>query len=272
MFTLRELSYANGLDTALQSALIRSLEWMTGKVAILRMVRRFERRGGATGLAVWRVALEVMGIEADTPDEQIAHIPRTGPVVVVANHPHGLVDGMVLAEIIARVRADFGILTREFPSSLAEFVSPFVIPVPFPDDPDALAKGKAMRARAGDMLAAGGLVGVFPSGEVATSATPFGPVVEADWHVFTAQLIRKNGATVLPIYFPGRNSRLFQLANRVSPTLRRALLLREIARASNRNHRPVVGAPLSEMQMASLAGHPRRWIAWLRAHTLSLGD
>jgi putative hemolysin len=268
----RNLTYANSFENGLQASTIRAIEWLTGKVSILRMVREFERRGGAEGLAFWGAALDVMGIEITTPEAQFAHIPKDGPVVVVANHPHGLVDGMVMAELIARVRSDFQILTREVLTGLDEVASSFLIPVPFPHDRDAQRKGKEMRAAAMDRLNAGGLICIFPSGVVATSKTAFGPVEEAEWNVFTAQLIRRSGATVVPIRFRGENSRAYHIANRVSPTLRQAMLLHEVVHVCNRPHGPVIGAPLTEAQLAMLAADPRGFIAWLRAHTLALED
>lgn len=268
----RNLTYANSFENGIQAHTIRAIEWLTGKVSIIRMVREFERQGGAEGLAFWGMALRVMGIEITTPPEQFANIPKDGPVVVVANHPHGLVDGMVMAELIARVRPDFQILTREVLTGLDEVASSYLIPVPFPHDKDAQSKGKYMRAAAMDQLNAGGLICIFPSGVVASSKTAFGPVEEAEWNVFTAQLIRRSGATVVPIHFRGQNSRAYHVANRLSSTLRQSMLLHEVVHVCNRPQGPVIGAPLNEAQMALLATDPRGFIAWLRAHTLALED
>lgn len=268
----RKLTYANSFENGLQASTIRAIEWLTGKISIIRMVREYERRGGAEGLAFWRAALDVMGIEITTPPTQFAHIPKTGPVVVVANHPHGLVDGMIMAELIARVRDDFKILTREVLTGLDEGASSYLIPVPFPHDKDVQSKSVEMRAAAMEQLSAGGLICIFPSGVVASSKTAFGPVEEAEWNLFTAQMIRRSGAAVVPIHFRGHNSRWYYIANRLSATLRQGLLLHEVVHVCNRPHDPVIGAALTPEQLAPLATDPRRFIAWLRAHTLSLED
>jgi putative hemolysin len=99
----------------------------------------------------------------------------------------------------------------------------------------------------------------------------FGPAVEREWNVFTAQLIRRSGARVVPIYFPGSNSRWYQIANRISPILRQGLLLHEIVRSCNKPQAPVVGEPLTDEQMEQLHSDPRGFMAWLREHTLNLG-
>src|SRR6056297_256042 len=178
-----------------------------------------------------------MGIDLVTPEEQIRRIPRNGPLVVVANHPHGLVDGMVLAALIGRVREDYKILTRTLLTGVEE-VKRFMIPVPFQHEANALQQNLAMRERAMDHLAMGGVVVLFPSGVVAASQTLFGPAVEADWNPFTAKMIQRSGATVLPVFFPGQNSRWYQMANQISATLRQGLLIHEVVHVLNRSQAP----------------------------------
>ncbi|NRP12918.1 hypothetical protein XMM379_000928 [Aliiroseovarius sp. xm-m-379] len=266
----RGLTYANSFNNPLQAVAIRAIEWMTGKLAIIRMVRKVEKQGVPKGQAFWRACLDVMGIDVQTPIEELAHIPLDGAVVVVANHPHGLVDGMVLAQLIGQRRDDYRILTRSVLDGIDEVASSYMIPVPFPHDPEAQRKMVEMRAKTMEWLKEGGLVTLFPSGVVASSDTLWGPPVERDWNVFTAQLIRRSGARVVPIYFPGANSRWYQIANRLSPTLRQGLLLREIVKSCNKPQRPVVGPVLTEAQMAMLSEDPRGFMSWLRDHTLNL--
>ncbi|MBU3261631.1 lysophospholipid acyltransferase family protein [Roseovarius sp. PS-C2] len=267
----RSLTYANSFDSPATALTIRTIEWFTGKLSILRMIKQFERRGAPTGQPFWRAALDTMGIDLETPDAQLEHIPREGPVVAVANHPHGLVDGMILADLIGRRRTDYKILTRALLTGIDEVAASYMIPVPFPHEPDAQRKSVEMRAKAMAHLKEGGLISVFPSGVVASSDSMFGPVIEREWNVFTAQMIRRSGATVVPIYFPGANSRWYQVANRLSPTLRQSLLLHEVVHSCNKPQKPVVGPPVPADKMAMLQSDPRGFMAWLRDHTLSLG-
>ena len=268
----RSLTYANSFDSPLTSTIIRTVEWFTGKLSILRMIKAFEKRGAPTGQPFWRAALGTMGIDLLTPQEEIDNIPLDGPVVIVANHPHGLVDGMILADLIGRRRTDYKILTRALLTGIDEVAASYMISVPFPHEPDAQRKSVEMRAKAMAHLKEGGVISVFPSGVVASSDSMFGPVLEREWNVFTAQMIGRSGARVVPIYFPGRNSRAYQIANRVSATMRQSLLLHEVVRSCNNPQRPVVGPAITRAQMEMLDGDPRGFMAWLREHTLALAD
>ena len=268
----RSLSYASTFQDPVQARTISLIEYMTGKLKILRMVREFEKRGAPSGQAFWRAALDTMGIDLVTPQAQLDRIPKEGPVVIVANHPHGMVDGMIFGDLIGRVRTDYRILTRSLLTSIDEVASSFMIPVPFPHDPDAQRKGVAMRAHTMAHLQTGGVVALFPSGVVATSETLFGPAVEAEWNVFTAKMIRRSKATVVPVRFPGQNSRAYQIANKISPMLRQGLLLHEIVHACNQPQGPIIGHPIPQDEVDARSKDPRAFMAWLRAHTLSLKD
>ena len=266
----RRLSYASTFVDPVPQRIIQLIELLTAKPSLLRRIRKFEAGGVPFGQPFWAKALEVMGIELQTPDEEIARIPKDGPLIVTANHPHGLVDGMVLAELIGRVRTDYKILTRSLLTGVAE-IDPFMIPVPFAHDPDALQKNIEMRRKAMAHLSDGGAVALFPSGVVASSETWFGPAIERDWNAFTAKMIQRSKATVLSIHFPGQNSRAYQIASHVSPTLRQGLLLYEIKKALGRPQRPYIGNPISPAETAKWQGDPMGFMAWLRNHTLSLG-
>ena len=246
------------------------MEWMTGKRRLLRLVRRFERQGPAAGQGFWPCALAHMGIEVTTPDAQIARLPRSGPLMVVANHPNGLVGGMVLAELVGRVRTDYRILTRSLLTGVRE-VAQFTIPVPFPREPSSQERFLDVRPRAMAHLAGGGAIVLFPAGAVAASRTAFGRAVEPEWSPFTAKLICRSGAQVVPVHFPGQNSRAYQVAARFSPTLRQGLLLHEVVRALNWPQFPVVGRPIDPAEITARCGNFRALAAWLRETTLELG-
>lgn len=267
----QRLSYANTFPSPAKRGVIRAMEWTTGKLTLLRLIRQFEREGVETGQGFWPHALRVMGITLKTPEDEIARIPASGPVIVVANHPHGLVDGMVLAELIGRVRTDYKILTRSLLTGIPE-IEQFMIPVPFPHEEDAIQKSLTMRRSAMAHLAAGGVVTLFPSGVVASSDSWWGPAIEREWNPFTAKMIIKSGAAVVPIRFPGANSRAYQIADKLSATLRQGLLLHEVVHALNKAQRPHVGHPFDPKKIEAKASAPRELMAWMREETLSLGE
>ncbi|SEC35674.1 lysophospholipid acyltransferase family protein [Rhodobacter sp. 24-YEA-8] len=269
-YDMRRLSYAGTFRNPFKANTIRTIEWFTAKIRLLSLIRSFEKSGAPFGAPFWPKAIRHMGIRIDTPPEEIARIPKTGPVVVVANHPSGLVDGMIMAEMITRVRPDFKILTRSLLTGIPE-VEEFMIPVPFPHEDNAREEGLKMRNETLAQLKKGGVIILFPAGKVAMSETWFGPAIEAEWNVFTHKIVKSTGATILPIYFPGQNSRSFLIANKLSDTLRQGLLLREIKRALFKPQRPHIGEPIPADELKKWEGNPRGFLAWLRAHTLALG-
>ena len=268
----RSLSYASTFGDPWKATFIRIMEAFTGKLTILRLIRKFENQNPPKGQAFWRACLDVMGIQLTTPQSQLDRIPKTGPLIIVANHPHGMVDGMIFADLIGRVRPDYRILTRSLLTAIDEVAGSYMIPVPFPHEKDAQRKGVEMRSRAMSYLKAGGVVALFPSGVVATSSTWWGEAIEGDWNVFTAQLIRRSGAMVLPMKFPGQNSRAYQIANKLSPMLRQGLLLHEIVHSLNKPQGPIVGHILDHNFVDRFEADPRGFMEWLRTHTLQLTD
>jgi putative hemolysin len=267
----RQLSYAGTFKNPWKAYTIRTLEWFTGKIPLLRLIRKIEKQGVPSGQAFWPPVLKAMGIAINTPQEQIDFIPKTGALVVVANHPHGLVDGMVMAELVGRVRTDYRILTRSLLAGVNE-VAEFLIPVPFPHEDDSFNKSLEMREQAMAHLKAGGVVILFPAGAVAHSETFFGRAVEAEWNPFTAKLIHRSKAAVLPIHFQGQNSRWYQIAALLSPTIRQGLLLHEVKHSLNKPQSPIIGPAISPEVISSWSDRPRDFINWLREQTLALGN
>ncbi|MCU4655073.1 lysophospholipid acyltransferase family protein [Roseibacterium sp. SDUM158016] len=272
VYDRRSLTYANTFPNPWLRGTIKAIEWMTGKITIIRRVRQFERMGEFKGQEFWPATMRVMGIDLQTPQHQLDRIPSEGPVVFVANHPHGLVDGMILADLIGRRRPDYRILTRALLTGLDESAASFMIPVPFPHEPDAQEKMLAMRAEAMAHLKDGGLIALFPSGTVAASESMFGPAIEGEWNVFTAKMIRTSGATIVPCFFTGSNSRWYQIANRISPVLRQGLLIHEVVHSFDKPQAPIIGPPIPPEEWEGRIARPREFMAWLRERTLSLRD
>lgn len=268
----RSLTYSNSFPNPFVRYTIKAIEWMTGKISVIKRIRQFEGLGEFKGQAFWPATMRVMGIDLQTPEHQLDRIPAEGPVIFVANHPHGLVDGMILADLIGRRRDDYRILTRALLTGIDEAASGYMISVPFPHEPNAQQKMLDMRAAAMAHLKAGGLISLFPSGAVAASDRMWGQPIEGEWNVFTAKMIRNSGATIVPCFFTGQNSRAYQIANRISPVIRQGLLIHEVVKSFDKPQAPIIGNPISPEEWQERIKKPREFMAWLRERTLSLGE
>ena len=267
----KQLSYGNTFPGSYRGAIIRTIEWLTGKLTLIRLIRIYESTGRFPNQTFFSKALELLQIKLLTPMEQIRKIPKTGPVILVANHPHGLVDGLILAEFCERVRNDFKILTRELLNTIPE-IQDNLLPVAFPHVENSVKQNIAMRKIAMDHLAAGGVLVLFPAGQVASAPSWHTPSLEATWNPFTAKLIRRSNARIVPVYFPGENSRLYHWANLISPTLRQSLLLHEIAHAMKKPQNPIIGDVIERKEVDNFKGTTEELMSWLRARTLALGN
>jgi putative hemolysin len=265
------LTFSESGASPSRAALIRLIEWFTGKITLLRIANRFEKTGRVYENTIWEKALELLDITLVCPEEDVKRIPATGPVVVVANHPFGFVDGLVLANLVCQVRTDLKILTRAFFASVPD-IKDNMVAVAFPHEVDSNKKNIAVRKEVMAHLADGGVVILFPAGRVATARTPFGPAVEHDWNPFTAKMILKSKARVVPVYFSGQNSRAYQIVQLFSTTLRQALMMREIKRAIGKPQVPVVGKPIEREDIDPWVMNPRGFMAHLRGLTLALKD
>lgn len=263
-----DLTYATSFTSPYKRALIRVIENLTGRIKLLRLIRKWERDENRPD-DFWESVLERLEIKLTTPQEELDYIPKDGPLVVVSNHPHGLIDGIVMAHLMGHARDDYKILTRSLLCHVPR-IDKYLLPVAFPHEPGAIQNNIQTRKIAIQHLKDGGCVALFPSGTVATSKTWFGPAIDSDWMTFTAKMIRQSGAQVLPVYFPGQNSRWFQIANKLSTTLRQSLLLHEIAAAMKKEQKVKVGKLIPQDILKSYEKDAKGLMKYLRAETLAL--
>ncbi|MEM9716705.1 MAG: lysophospholipid acyltransferase family protein [Pseudomonadota bacterium] len=268
LYDKSELTYANSFPQWYKRWFIKAVEWTTARPFLYLRMRRFYGNR-SVGYQFWKDVLDAMNVELMTPEADYDRIPKTGPVIIVSNHPHGLVDGLVMGCMLSKVRDDFQILTRALLVGV-ERVEKNLIPVAFPHEEDSVRQNVAARARAMQAVKDGGCVALFPAGTVSTSETWFGEPKERNWATFTAKMILQSNATVVPIYFTGSNTRLFHIANRISDMLRQSLLLFEIKAAFNKRQNPVIGQPVDPEIIQSFAKDREGLMAYLRAETLKL--
>ena len=199
---------------------------------------------------------------------RLADVPRQGPLVVVANHPFGVVDGLALCHLVAKIRQDFRVVAMSTLCRMPE-VRAHVLPINFANTRDAVATSARSRPTARALLVAGGCLLIFPAGAVSTSRQPFGPAEDAPWHPFVGRLVQSSRAAVLPVRFEGQNSRLFQLVSQISPTLRLSLLLREAVSRIGTEIEAHVGRVLPFESLAAF-DDPKALVEHLREVTYGL--
>lgn len=264
----REISYASSAVTKGGRAVIRVVENATGRLRLIRRADGYEREV-AQGRDFWQVMVDRYGLSLEVAGGTLGDIPREGPLVVIANHPYGILDGLMLGHILSRVRGDFRILANTV-FRKAEELNRIVLPVSFEETREAVQANLETRRLALDYLRRGGAMGVFPGGTVSTAARPFGEPMDPGWRTFTAKMISKSGAAVVPVYFEGHNSRLFQLASHLHQTLRLALLIKEFRSRVDEPVRVVIGRPIDPARLAAHRADPTAMMDFLRRATYEL--
>lgn len=267
--SVEEFSYAAPDDPRLKRLVIRAVERMTGQPHLKRLYNE-NRTSPRDGETFWDAAVRLLKLHVRYDAEALAAVPREGPLVVVANHPYGVLDGIVMCWLMAKVRREFKVLTNSL-LYRADEIRPWLLPIDFAETKEALETNLRTRALAKDFLTAGGALVIFPGGTVSTTPRPFARhAFDPEWKTFAARMIVQAKAPVLPIFFSGQNSRLFQLASHVSMTLRLSLLFKEVHARIGTDFDVKIGAPIPHARVTAIADR-QAMMQWLRDQTYALG-
>lgn len=188
-------------------------------------------------------ALGALGISIDVRGD-LAGVPESGPLVVVANHPFGAVDGLLLSSIVGRRRADVRCLATRVLERIPEARREMFL-VDIDGGPQAAVRNHRPMRAALSWVRSGGALCLFPAGVVSHSTLTRWTPREGAWHPSTARLVQASGATVVPCFIEGANSATFQALGLVHPTLRTAWLVRELLRLRGRTLRVHVGRAIA---------------------------
>ncbi len=265
----REISYAHSARSRTGRAMIRVMENATGRLRLIRKARGYAQEV-AGGRDFWQVICERYKIRLEVVGGSLDDIPAEGPLVMVANHPYGILDGLMLGRILSERRAgDFRVLAHKVFRKSPD-LERVILPIDFDETKEAVRRNMETRKAALRYLGEGGAIGIFPGGTVSTSLKPFARPMDPAWRTFTAKMIARSDAQVVPIYFEGHNSRLFQLASHLHYTLRMGLLIREFRARVGSTVRVVIGRPIPVDRLDPLRSDPKAMMDFLRKATYEL--
>lgn len=264
------ITYAAPEDPWARRLLIQLLEHATGRRRIEKLYQGLQARELAP-TAVWGEALRLLRIGIDWDEEQIAKIPADGPLLIIANHPFGVVDGLIMGHLAARVRAHFGVLVNAVLCRQDERLDPFLLPIDFNESRNAIRTNLETRAEAQTRLDQGQAIVIFPAGGVATAPGGWGKAEDLVWKRFTAKMIQRSKATVIPVFVHGQNSRIFHLVSQFSAALRLGLLLREVKNKRKKTVSVTIGDPIPFTDLAHLKDK-QLLLDHLRDATFALGE
>ena len=235
-------SYADPDDPILKKILIRSIEYLTGQPKLFKLYKTYQEKP-ERWKSFWDGCVNLLKLRINISNIDLDNIPATGPAIVVANHPFGVLDGLVLSWIVSQKRKDFKLLVHSLLLRAPE-TKGNLLPIDFTGDKQALLTNLDTRKKARKHISAGGCIIIFPSGTVSTTLKFYQKKTKAfdcEWKKFTSRLIKQTDPNIIPINFPGTNSLAFQIFSHISLVLRSSLLFFEIKRRINSDVEVFVG-------------------------------
>ena len=214
--------------------------------------------------------LAEMRVEYRITDSDMARIPASGPALLTANHPFGLLDGAVLGALLTQVRDDVKILTNFMLAGIPELHEHCIFVDPFGTN-EARTRNRPAVRHALEWLQGGGMLVVFPAGEVSHIRMQDFGIVDPPWHSMAARLVRMTGAVTVPVFIPGCNSATFQALGLVHPRLRTMWLLNEFLQQKDKTVEVRVGSRISAATLRGI-GSDREAANYLRWRTYVLAQ
>lgn len=263
-----ELSYANAGQPTFTRWFIRSVEGLSGRDRFAALYDLWRRNIVPTGDRVFGRMLDLIDVRVRCADQwPPVNLPET-PLVIVANHPFGIGDGIAVLSLAEKLGRPFKVMIHKDLLRIRE-MEPYSLPVDFSETKEAVKANMAIRHEAMRLLKEGVTIVVFPAGGVATAPKGFGRAQDLPWKMFPARLVQEARASVIPMHFAGQNGRLFHLVSgpmnlaeregrlarfvgKASLTLRISLLIREFARLAGRSIEVRIGKVLTPEELDPL--------------------
>jgi putative hemolysin len=243
---------------------------LASKLVPLEQARNlYEKVRERTGGFSLRTLLDEMQVEIRVGATDVSRIPDRGPVVAVANHPFGILDGAVVSVLLSRVRPDVKVMTNAVLSGIPELQESCIFVDPI-GTPESVQNNRNALKQAMGWVRDGGMLAIFPAGEVSHWRLPENEIADPTWNDTAARLIRRSSAFALPIFFCGRNSFSFHLIGLLHPRLRTAFLLQEFLQQEGKTVSVRVGNAIPTEMVTALPDHREateylRWRTYLLA-------
>lgn len=246
----------------------KPLEKLLALPGINGIYSRATRQAGIDALDFCDKCLQDMGVLVKVSKEDLDRIPRTGPLVIVANHPFGGVEGLILSSVLLKARPDFKVMANYLLGLIPELRPVCVFVDPFGTDVRQNVKGLKECLT---LLRGGGCLGVFPSGSVSHLQLSTRTIEDPKWSQHIGGLIRRTGATVLPVFFEGNNGIIFQIAGLIHPRLRTALLPRATLNTRHKTAVMQIGRVISAREISAFKTDDQV-ASFLRNRTYALAE
>jgi putative hemolysin len=220
------------------------IAWFLMKVTRISAINSFYDKIAHLDCEAYAQAiLQHYEIEYDIPEADFKRLPKEGSYITISNHPLGGIDGILLMRLLLPLRQDYKIMANFLLERMAP-LAPYVLPVnPFEEHKGARSSIAGFKM-AFQHLKDGHPLGIFPAGEVSTHKEgKF--IVDKPWEEAALKLIRKAQVPVVPIYFHGKNSKLFYRMSKWSPIFRTAMIPSQVLSQRNRPLKVRIGQPIS---------------------------
>ncbi|MBK8340747.1 MAG: lysophospholipid acyltransferase family protein [Flavobacteriales bacterium] len=216
-----------------------------------------------------RAVFAQLDLEMEVPSEQLDQLPREGGLILVANHPYGAIDGLALVDIFGRIRPELKVMANFLLQQLKPLGHRFIGVNPF-EQLRSTSSFQGMRS-ALEHVKQGGALALFPAGEVSSWRTELKAVADPRWKTPALKLVQLAGVPVVPVWFDGANSVVFQMLGMIHPNLRTMILPNEMLRMRGRQVRMRVGKPIPAKEIAAFSSADQLG-RYLRAKTYALGS
>jgi putative hemolysin len=247
---LKEFSFIEGDLPFWHKLLIRVIEQTTGKRKLIKIYQRIVNQD-ETGLSFWDRAVIQLDLQIKINGNPLESIPRSGPLLIVANHPFGQIDGLVLGYILEKIRPDFKLVAWDI-LNVSSYFKEVILPISFKDEYASKRNNFLTLKNSIKHLKQEKAVAIFPAGETALSRSILGKAKDAQWNKFVSKLVKATDTSVLPIFFHGQNSRLFQVIGNLNLNLKLSMFFHEICNMIGKDVYMTIGSILDYADYGSV--------------------